>query len=98
MFMQTKLTGRSTELRELRSYFDSDKTEYIAVYSIRRDGKTFLIRAAAQDNVSYFFTGVYNATKNEQLTNFAIAMTHYSGSGCLEIPENWLLAFYRLSR
>ena len=98
MFMQTKLTGRSAELRELRSYFDSEKSEFIAVYGRRRVGKTFLIRAAAKDNFAFFVTGVYNATKNEQLTNFAIAMTHYSGSGCLEIPENWLLAFYRLSR
>lgn len=98
MFMQTKLTGRSAELRELRSYFDSGKSEFIAVYGRRRVGKTFLIRAAAKDNFAFFVTGVYNATKNEQLTNFAIAMTHYSGSGCLEIPENWLLAFYRLSR
>lgn len=98
MFMQTKLTGRSAELRELRSYFDSGRSEFIAVYGRRRVGKTFLIRAAAKDNFAFFVTGVYNATKNEQLTNFAIAMTHYSGSGCLEIPENWLLAFYRLSR
>ena len=95
--MQTELTGRSDELKELQSYFSSGKSEFIAVYGRRRVGKTFLIRAAAKDDFAFFVTGVYNANKNEQLTNFAIALTHYSGSGILDIPENWILAFYRLS-
>ena len=96
--MQAELIGRSAELRELRSYFNSGRSEFIAVYGRRRVGKTFLIRAAARDDFAFFVTGVYNANKNEQLTNFAIAMTHYSGSGSLEIPENWILAFYKLSK
>ena len=96
--MQAELIGRSAELRELRSYFNSGRSEFIAVYGRRRVGKTFLRRAAARDDFAFFVTGVYNANKNEQLTNFAIAMTHYSGSGSLEIPENWILAFYKLSK
>lgn len=95
--MRTELIGRSDELKELQSYFSSGKSEFIAVYGRRRVGKTFLIRAAAKDDFAFFVTGVYNANKNEQLTNFAIALTHYSGSGILDIPENWILAFYRLS-
>ena len=44
------------------------------------------------------FTGMYKATKSEQLTNFAIALQKYSGSGGLSVQKNWILAFYELTK
>ena len=35
-----QLIGRKEELKALRSYIDSDKSEFIAVYGRRRVGKT----------------------------------------------------------
>lgn len=96
--MAQELIGRVSELRSLQGYIDSERSEFVAVYGRRRVGKTFLIRKAASDNFAFFVTGVYKATKSEQLTNFAIALQKYSGSERLSIQKNWILAFYDLSR
>ena len=92
------LIGRTSELSSLQSYLSSNRSEFIAVYGRRRVGKTFLIRKAASDKFAFFVTGVYKATKSEQLTNFAIALQKYSCSDRLNIQKNWILAFYELSR
>lgn len=51
--MAQQLIGRSRELKALREYLNSDKSEFIAVYGRRRVGKTFLIRKAAEVNKEY---------------------------------------------
>lgn len=96
--MEQVLVGRKQDLKLLKEYIDSDKSEFIAVYGRRRVGKTFLIRYAAGDSFSFYVTGVHGATKAEQLTNFAIALQKYSGSTNLNIQKSWLLAFYELSK
>ena len=83
--MAQKLIGRIAELRSLRSYLDSERSEFVAVYGRRRVGKTFLVRKAVDDKFTFFVTGMYKATKSEQLTNFAIALQKYSGSGGLSV-------------
>ncbi len=92
------LIGRSLELKALREYFDSGRSEFIALYGRRRVGKTFLIRKSANDNFAFYVTGMHEATKSEQLTNFAIALQKYSGAEKLSVPKNWIVAFYELSR
>ena len=96
--MAQKVIGRTAEMKALKSYLDSGKSEFVALYGRRRVGKTFLIRMAAEDKFSFYATGVHDATKAEQLTAFAIAMQKYSGSERLNIQKNWILAFYELSR
>ena len=96
--MVQDIIGRSVELGLLQEYIASDKSEFVAVYGRRRVGKTFLIRKAVKDQFSFFVTGVYMATKSEQLTNFAIALQKYSKKESLSIQKNWILAFYELSR
>ena len=90
--------GRKAELKELSGYMESGHSEFIAIYGRRRVGKTCLIRTAAQDSFAFFVTGIYGASKPEQLTNFAIALQKYSGSGQLSVPKNWILAFYGLAK
>ena len=96
--MAQKLIGRIAELRSLRSYLDSERSEFVAVYGRRRVGKTFLVRKAVDDKFAFFVTGMYKATKSEQLTNFAIALQKYSGAGGLSVQKNWILAFYELTK
>lgn len=95
--MEEILVGRKEEMRILKEYFHSNRSEFIAVYGRRRVGKTYLIRKAAEDIFSFFVTGVHGASKNEQLTNFAIALQKYSHSTSLSVPKNWILAFHELS-
>lgn len=96
--MTQDIIGRTVELSLLQEYLNSERSEFIAVYGRRRVGKTFLIRKAAQEQFAFFMTGVYKATKSEQLTNFAIALQKYSGKEQFSIQKNWILAFYELSR
>lgn len=92
-----KLLSRQAELKTLREYLTSDRSEFVAVYGRRRVGKTLLIRTAANDEFSFFVTGVGNASKGEQLMNFAIALKKYSGSDAISVPKDWISAFYELS-
>lgn len=96
--MMQQLIGRKKELKALRSYIDSDKSEFVAVYGRRRVGKTFLIRNVVNDNFSFFVTGVHNAKKNEQLINFSIALNKVMKEDCPKIFKNWIIAFYELSQ
>jgi len=96
--MEQLLIGRHEEMKMLKEYFHSNRSEFVAVYGRRRVGKTFLIRKAAEDRFSFFVTGVHGASKSEQLTNFAIALQKYSHSASLSVPKNWIMAFYELSR
>lgn len=91
------IIGRESELDALKSYLTSNQSEFVAVYGRRRVGKTFLIRKAADEKFAFFLTGVHNASKSEQLTNFAIAYQKASKGERLSIPKNWILAFYELS-
>lgn len=96
--MEQCLIGRKEEQKTLREWLNSERSEFVAVYGRRRVGKTFLIRMVAEDKFAFFVTGVHQASKSEQLTNFAIAMQKYSESKRLSIQKNWILAFYELSR
>ena len=96
--MVQDLIGRKREFKTLKSYLNSDKSEFVAVYGRRRVGKTFLIRKTTDDKFAFFITGVYQASKTEQLTNFAIALQKHTKSEHLTIPKSWILAFYELSK
>ncbi len=90
--MAKDLICRSAELKALREYYDSERSEFIALYERRRVGKSFLIRKSVDDDFSFYVTGMHGATKSEQLANFAIALQRYSGSERLSIPKNGLLS------
>ncbi|MGM9846469.1 MAG: ATP-binding protein [Muribaculaceae bacterium] len=92
------LIGRHTEVKQLQGYFESNQSEFIAVYGRRRVGKTFLIRSVAQDRFAFFVTGVNNASKSGQLLNFAIAVNKFFGGENVTVQKNWFLAFYDLSK
>jgi len=93
-----KLVGRVKELRMLREYLSSPKSEFVAVYGRRRVGKTFLIRAAAKDKFAFYMTGSSNASLESQLVTFSVALQKYSKSDELKIESSWILAFNSLGR
>lgn len=92
------LIGRVAETKALKSYIDSNRSEFVAVYGRRRVGKTFLIRSVAEDCFAFFVTGVHNARKEEQLINFGIALKKYANRERPVIFKNWIMAFYELSQ
>lgn len=89
--MQEQLVGRVAEQQLLKSYLQSGKSEFIAVYGRRRVGKTFLIRHVIGEEASFAISGMENVSTDEQLLNFSITLNRY-GKGNQKYT-NWLEAF-----
>lgn len=90
-----KIIGRLYEQQELKRYFDSDSSEFIAVYGRRRVGKTFLVREFYRNRFDFYLTGLANAKMSSQLINFQYAI-HEAGFTDAPVAKSWLYAFQQL--
>ena len=90
-----KMIGRIAEIRQLRDYINSAKAEFIAVYGRRRVGKTFLVKQFFKEKFTFYFSGVENASKQQQLYNFTVALNKYSGT-TNPLVDSWQKAFVQL--
>lgn len=61
------LIGRKEEQRRLREAYDSDYSEFVAVYGRRQVGKTFLIQEVFSYEFTFAHTGVSKKNTNGQL-------------------------------
>ncbi|MDR0507072.1 MAG: ATP-binding protein [Dysgonamonadaceae bacterium] len=90
-----EIVGRCDDKDAMQQYFESDRPEFVAVYGRRRVGKTFLIKEFFENRFSFYISGLANATKEEQLDNFAATL-----NACGKTPyaraKNWLEAFRQL--
>ena len=59
MDYKTTLIGRRHEQDLIREYYESPKTELVAVYGRRRVGKTFLIKQCFDETFDFYFTGSF---------------------------------------
>ena len=55
--------GREKEISALKSCFESDKSEFVAVYGRRRVGKTFLIKELFGAGFTFYATGILNGSR-----------------------------------
>ena len=92
-----QLIGREFERQQLNEICHSGKAEFVAVYGRRRIGKTFLIDSYFKQEYDFFMAGMYEATKREQLTNFAHQLSQYSKIPHA-VPPDWMEAFYQLQQ
>lgn len=93
------LIGRKNELKKLKSYLTSRKSEFVAVYGRRRVGKTFLIRKAYHNEFAFQLTGLANVSMRQQLSQFHATLLTYASAFNWE-PEpasDWFLAFRQLA-
>ena len=86
------LIGRKHEQSLLKLCVESKKAEFIAVYGRRRIGKTFLIKQYFNNKFSFYVTGIYNASKDEQLKNFYRQLNTLSTKK-FDIKQDWYDAF-----
>lgn len=91
-----KLVGREVELKIFDKFYESNKSEFAAVYGRRRVGKTFLIRTVFKQKFSFQTTGLANASLTQQLTNFNIALNSSNASNHYPLADNWIMAFQQL--
>ena len=88
--------GREKELNILNNCFNSDKSEFVAVYGRRRVGKTFLIKELFESRFTFYTTGILNGSREAQLRAWNKEIMRY---GCNDIPaaDNWTIAFENLN-
>ncbi len=92
------IIGRKNEMELFTSILSGNRSEFIAVYGRRRVGKTFLIRSAFGQHFTFQLTALANATMEQQLANFDIALKKANKK--LKVPpaKNWFTAFVQLTR
>lgn len=93
--MADTIIGRKNEQEILRRCIGSDSPELIAIYGRRRVGKTYLVRQFFNDAFSFYFTGIYQGTRREQLGEFSRQLAHYSGHS-RPAAKDWFEAFAQL--
>ena len=90
------LIGREKEIEILKSCYDSDKAEFVAIYGRRRVGKTFLVKELFEKEFAFYSTGVLNGTKEAQLRVWNSEIARFGGR---DLPEasDWIGAFENLN-
>lgn len=98
------IIGRKSEIEELERLYNSDRPEFVAVYGRRRVGKTFLIKQALKDRITFQHTGVspvdQEGEKNRmktQLESFYYSLLNHGLEG-IQMPKSWMEAFYLLEQ
>ncbi|HOZ88338.1 MAG TPA: hypothetical protein PL029_11300, partial [Bacteroidia bacterium] len=68
------ITGREKEIAILNAKLASKRSEFVALYGRRRVGKTYLIRNVFKGRFTFRLTGLAQASLQDQLANFHLAM------------------------
>ena len=90
------LIGRKEEIAKLRRAYDSDQSEFIAVYGRRRIGKTYLIRNFFEDKFTFQYSGIFKAGNKQQLKVFYQSLIEQGLEPTEEAPKDWFDAFFML--
>ena len=86
------MIGRIDEQRRLREAFESEYSEFVAVYGRRRVGKTFLVREQFHYKFTFQHTGLARKSTREQLQSFQLSLRR-QGYTKAPLPGNWIEAF-----
>lgn len=86
------MIGRKKEIEELERAYESDESEFVAVYGRRRVGKTFLVRETFNDRFVFSHTGIAGEGRVVQLRRFRRSILD-SGGECAEALKDWFDAF-----
>lgn len=92
---EAMIIGRNTELQILQDAYDSEYSEFVAVYGRRRVGKTFLIREKLDYKFTFQHSGLANENTLQQLKGFRDSLTK-QGDNRMAVPKDWYEAFNRL--
>ena len=89
------MVGRTGEIQELERLYDSDESEFVAVYGRRRVGKTYLVRETFDGRFTFLHTGLPRGRTHVQLAHFHKSLLQ-AGIGACQGPKDWFSAFDRL--
>lgn len=86
------LIGREKEQKILKQAFDSDESQFVAVYGRRRVGKTYLVRQFFKGNLTFAHSGQAKGSLAEQLYGWCASLRD-AGLIIDTTPQTWLEAF-----
>jgi len=89
------LIGRQYEKERLLSAYESEYSEFVAVYGRRRVGKTFLIRETFDYKFTFQHSGLAKSPRSVQLKAWKNSLATY-GLKVKRSPATWLDAFEML--
>jgi uncharacterized protein len=87
------ITGREKEIAILNAKLASKKSEFVALYGRRRVGKTYLVRNVFKGRFTFRLTGLAQASLQDQLANFNLAMHDQHQQKKRAKAESWMEAF-----
>ena len=90
------LIGRKSEIEVLENCFNSDESEFVAIYGRRRIGKTFLIKTLFEEKFAFYVTGILNGDRKVQLDVWNDEIMRFGGID-LPVADNWIKAFMNLN-
>lgn len=91
------LIGREQEQEMLHIAYESDSSQFVAVYGRRRVGKTYLVRECFADKFVFQHSGVAKASTKLQLRYFKESLLK-SGFHKARLPKDWIEAFSMLEQ
>ncbi len=91
------MIGRDREISQLKRAFESDNSEFVAVYGRRRIGKTYLINEIFRGRYSFHAVGMEKGSKREQLSAFRESLRNQGWENCPRLTS-WIIAFSELSK
>jgi AAA+ ATPase superfamily predicted ATPase len=92
------IIGRKEEIEKLNKAYNSDHSEFVAVYGRRRIGKTYLIRETFEDKFTFQYSGVFKASNQDQLHVFYNSLIEQGLPATEQQPKTWFDAFLLLER
>lgn len=95
--MNGNFVGRKDESERIIECYDSEKSEFVAVYGRLHVGKTYLVTKMFDENFDFRFTGLYKTPKKEQLVQFGRALSEKTGNERVKIVD-WFSAFDELRK
>jgi len=87
------ITGREKEIAILNAKLASKRSEFVALYGRRRVGKTYLIRNVFKGRFTFRLTGLAQASLQDQLANFHLAMHDQHHQKKRAKAKSWMEAF-----
>ncbi len=90
------LIGRKEEIAKLKRAYNSDHSEFVAVYGRRRIGKTYLIRETFEGKFTFQYSGIFKVSNKEQLNVFYKSLLEQGLDPTELPPKDWFEAFFLL--
>ena len=81
------MIGRKHEIEQLIDAYESEQSEFVAVYGRRRIGKTFLITEAFGNRFAFHHTGLREGGTKKQLEQFRLSLRQQGYYDCPRIKD-----------